>query len=150
MEENAPDKGKVRNLSEVRRQKQNAGQRSIGVSVDGYLTYPDREVKITVEDALAAAQEILKHTSEQDLLEDYVERESRSTMFNWQRDEAAGGMEKEMRASLASQREYIQSTSIDDLVKIFDLYLEYPKHYYKTVLLAAAEALVSRFPKVEK
>ncbi len=118
MSEGNPEKGRPIDFLERHIKKINSKKRTeLGVSAEGDMQYPEQKLEITAEQALAVARDVVETTDVKTL------------------DAEA----------LARQREYVQYTSHESLLKILELHEKSPNYFGKEYILAVSETFVSKF-----
>ncbi|MBI4088734.1 hypothetical protein HY415_01425 [Candidatus Kaiserbacteria bacterium] len=131
MSEKKPKVTSVIESTERQRQKSNESKRTgLDATSDGLLLYPEEQIKITAQQALELAQNIVREYG----LDSEEERIKQGKLnFGLNRD------------VLAAQREYARFASNVSLLGTLSFHKEHPKYYATELILAAAEALIRRF-----
>ncbi|MFA5998037.1 MAG: hypothetical protein WC814_01465 [Candidatus Paceibacterota bacterium] len=117
MNEGKPKDEKVVDLTERQRQEMNANRRkSIEITSEGRIRYPEEVLGITTRQAIEIAKRIVEDTIDLD------------------------------ESKIASQREYISLSSVGEILKALERYEKSPELYSREYARAIAEELMKRFP----
>jgi len=148
-----PEKSNIINFGEKRKEKQNVKRRTgIEVSPDGYFSYPEEIVEITLDEAFVIADDVVeKYSNPDSLYDDFFNKEggrlygSDLTSALMYAEKSKDIIMSEMEASLVSQKNIVKTMTTEGLVKMLALHKKDPTHYYGIVIFAAAEELKGRF-----
>lgn len=136
----------ITSLGERRKEKQNKDKRTeVELSPGVGLLYPEDTVDITVEEALRAAEEVIKKYSDPEkLFEDFARRERANPHRQDYKELTDDMLREEIEENINNQKNYAKFSTTESLLKIFDRHVKHPDYYYGIMILASAKELRGR------
>lgn len=149
MKEKIPHSNIV-DLEQKRLERENAKhQKDIGVSSDGFLTFPQETREMTIRGALDIARDVLQKYADVNVLEQdfFAHEKSRLELSGINFDKRAQERTRVLFIeSLENQTKSASLSSTDSIVDTLEYHAQNPGHFYATLLVAMSHELKRRFP----